>query len=227
MANKKKTRKEFLKGPDEFITFSGKIVSFFTAHLRQLQYIGVGVGVIIIAYIAIYIYMGSVNKKGQNAYNEAYYFLINNLQKDEDYKNLPKSEELFKKVIENYGLAKASRLALPQIAYLKFTDKKYDEAIEYYQKFLTKISGNKPYESLTSFALASCYEAKGDLAKAIEILNPLMEANNNPFKEQVMFSLARLYRLDNKLEKTEEILKKFVIEFKDSPFLPMAKAGLS
>ena len=53
-----------------------------------------------------------------------------------------------------------------------------------------------------------------------------MKTANDPFKETVMLSLARLYRLDNQTEKAKEILKEFVEQYKDSPFLPMAKAYL-
>jgi hypothetical protein len=41
-----------------------------------------------------------------------------------------------------------------------------------------------------------------------------------------MLSLERVYRIDNQPEKATEILKKFVQEYKTSPFLPMALARL-
>jgi len=64
------------------------------------------------------------------------------------------------------------------------------------------------------------------LKKAILILSSIVEAPDNLFRETAMLSLERVYRIDNQPEKSNEILKKFVQEYKASPFLPMAKARL-
>ena len=226
MAKKKITRKELLKKPDEFVTFSSKAAVFVRGHLRLLKYIGVAIAVIVVSYLAIYIYLGFVNEEGQNAYNMAYDTMTENMKPDPDPEKLQESEELFAKVIDEYGFSKAAGLALPQIANLKFLEKKYDEAIVLYREFLDEVSGDAQYKALANLALATCYEAKGDLKTAIETLGPILDAPDNPFKETGMLNLARLYRLDNKPEKEKEILEIFIKEHKDSPFLSVAKARI-
>jgi predicted negative regulator of RcsB-dependent stress response len=223
---KKTTRKELLKGTDEFLTLSSKAVNFITTHLRELKYAGFVIAILVVAYLGVTTYMRHVNKNGQNAYNTAYQTLTKEMKPDANPDNLRKSEELFNKVTDDYGLSKVARLALPQIAYLKFLDKKYDEAIVLYRKFLDKVSGNTEYELMTHLALAACFEAKGDLKTAMETLLPVVEIPDNSFREPAMLSLARLYRLDNKPEKAREILNEFVEQHADSPLLPFAKAQL-
>lgn len=223
---KKTTRKELLKGTDEFLTFSSKAVNFITTHLRELKYAGFAIAIIVVAYLGVTTYLRYVNKNGQNAYNTAYQTLTKEMKPDANLDNLRKSEELFIKVTDDYGLSKVARLALPQIAYLKFLDKKYDEAIVLYRKFLDKVSGNTEYELMTNLALAACFEAKGDLKTAMETLIPVVEIPDNSFREPAMLSLARLYRLDNRPEKAREILNEFVEQHADSPLLPFAKAQL-
>jgi predicted negative regulator of RcsB-dependent stress response len=223
---KKISRKELLKGTDEFLTFSGKAVNFMTTHQRELKYAGVVIAILVVAYLGVTTYLRHVNKNGQNAYNTAYQTLTKEMKPDANRDNLLKSEELFSKVTDDYGLSKVAQLALPQIAYLKFLDKKYDEAIGLYQKFLDKVAGNTEYELMTNLALAACFEAKGDLKSATEILIPVIEIPDSSFSEPAMLSLARLYRLDNKPEKAREILNKFVEQHLDSPLLPFAKAQL-
>ncbi|MDY6972405.1 MAG: tetratricopeptide repeat protein [Thermodesulfobacteriota bacterium] len=226
MAKKKITRKQLLKGPDEFLTFSGRAANFFTDHPREVRFAGVAVIAIAIIYLAVNTYTGSVNKMGQNAYNVAYNNLLENIKPDTGLENLRKSEELFTAVTDEYGLSRASLLALPQIAHIKFLDKRYDESIEFYGDFMDRVSGRAQYESLARLALAACYEAKGDLKMAIGLLERVVEEFDNPFKEEGMLSLARVYRLDNKLEEATSILKEFVDEYKASPFLPVAEAHL-
>jgi len=223
---KKTTRKELLKGTDEFLTFSSKAVNFITAHLRELKYAGFAIAIIVVAYLGVTTYLRYVNKNGQNAYNTAYQTLTKEMKPDANPENLRKSEELFNIVTDDYGLSKVARLALPQIAYLKFLDKKYDEAIVLYRKFLDKVSGNTEYELMANMALAACFEAKGDLKTAMETLIPVIEIPDNSFREPAMLSLARLYRLDNRPEKAREILNDFVEQHADSPLLPFAKAQL-
>ena len=223
---KKTTRKELLKGTDEFLTLSSKAVNFITTHLRELKYAGFAIAIIVVAYLGVTTYLRYVNKNGQNAYNTAYQTLTKEMKPDANLDNLRKSEELFIKVTDDYGLSKVARLALPQIAYLKFLDKKYDEAIVLYRKFLDKVSGNTEYELMANLALAACFEAKGDLKTAMETLIPVVEVPDNSFREPAMLSLARLYRLDNRPEKAREILNEFVEQHADSPLLPFAKAQL-
>ena len=223
---KKTSRKELLKGTDEFLTLSSKAVNFITTHLRELKYAGFAIAILVVAYLGVTTYLRYVNKNGQNAYNTAYQTLTKEMKPDANPDNLRKSEELFNKVTDDYGLSKVARLALPQIAYLKFLDKKYDEAIVLYRKFLDKVSGNTEYELMANLALAACFEAKGDLKTAMETLIPVVEVPDNSFREPAMLSLARLYRLDNRPEKAREILTEFVEQHADSPLLPFAKAQL-
>ncbi len=223
---KKTSRKELLKGTDEFLTISSKAINFITTHVRELKYAGIVIAILVVTYLGVTTYLRYVNKNGQNAYNTAYQTLTKEMKPDANPDNLRKSEELFIKVTDDYGLSKVARLALPQIAYLKFLDKKYDEAIVLYRKFLDKVSGNTEYELMANLALAACFEAKGDMKTAIETLIPVIETPDNLFREPAMLSLARLYRLDNRPEKEREILNEFVEQHADSPLLPFAKAQL-
>jgi len=228
VANKKLSRKELLKGPDEFLTLSSRAAAFFGAHLRELKIVGAAVAVILVGYLSVYGYLRHANQKGQEAYNLASDAMTDpaNPGAATAHDDLKKAEGLFEQVIDDYGMSKAARLALPQVGHIRFTQKKYDEAILFYERFGKEISGHKEYEDLASLAQASCYEAKGELKEAISILTSLVEVPANPFRETAMLSLERVYRLDNQPEKAHDILARFVQEYKTSPFLPMAKARL-
>jgi predicted negative regulator of RcsB-dependent stress response len=228
MAKKKKSRKELLKGPDEFVTFSSRAADFISTHLNQLKYLGYAVVAIAVGYFAIQIWMGQVNEKGQTAYNAAADDMRNWMMKpDPDIADLQKSGELFSEVLEKHSMSNAARLALPLAAHVKFLEKDYSEAVKQYRNFLDEFSGDPLYESLARLALASCYEAEGELKTAIETLNPLVEdASGSTFRQTAMWNLARLYRLDNSPEKEAQILKDFVEEYEGSPYYAMAKARL-
>jgi len=227
MAKKKLSRKELLKGTDEFMTLSGKVALYLNQHLRGLRWVGIGLAVIVVAYISIWAYTKHTNKMGQAAYNVAYDALVQSLQSEEaDEESVKKSEGLFEEVINDYGMSRAADLALAQVGHAKFTNKQYDDAIDYYQEFSNKASGNEAYETLTLLGLAACYEAKGDMKEAVSILDGIVKASDNPFRENAMLNLERVYRLDNQPEKADGILKTFAKEYANSPFFPMVKARI-
>ncbi|MBT3256970.1 MAG: tetratricopeptide repeat protein [Deltaproteobacteria bacterium] len=227
MAKKKLSRKELLKNTDEFLTLSGKVVLYFNQHMHQLRLIGIGLAAIAVLYLSVWGYMKHTNKKGQAAYNVAYDALVQSLQSEEtDEEGMKKSEGLFEAVINDYGMSRAADLALAQVGHAKFTNKQYDEAIDYYQEFSNKASGNEAYKTLTLLGLAACYEAKGDMKEAVSILDGIIKASDNPFRENAMLDLERVYRLDNQPEKADEILKTFAKEYANSPFYPMVKARI-
>ncbi len=228
MAKKKLSRKELLKDTDEFLTLSGKAAQFVNQHMRQVKLAGIGLAVIAVAYIAIWGYMKHTNKMGQTAYNEAYNTLAQTFQSEKpDEDAIKKSEKLFEAVISDYGMSKAANLALAQVGHAKFETKNFDDAINYYDDFSTKISNNEAYETLTFLALAACYEAKGDMKKAEGILDGIIKSADNPFRESAMLNLERIYRLGNQPEKANDLLKTFAKEYGNSPFFPMVKARLS
>ncbi len=227
MAKKRVTRKQLLKEPDEFLTFTEKATRFIREHDREFKYIMWTLAAILLIYLGVNTGMGYINKKGQSTYNMAYNLMrAQNMDLTPESEELKQSAELFQKVIEDYGLSKASRLALPELAYVKMVERKYDEAISLYQEFLDKAPDNSPYQSLARIAIAACHEAKGEFEQAIEILNQVTGQADDLFREQALFSLARVYRLDGQKDKAKESLEEFVEKYQNSPFLPLAKAHL-
>ncbi len=228
MAKKKVSRKELLKGPDEFITFSGKSLDYAKSHSKQLKIAGLGIAVILILYFGTNFWIDALNKAAQNDYGAAVRVLQgSDSGPDRDAQALQKADDLFSEIIANDSMAKVSRFALVQMAHLKYLEKNYSDAVTFYQDFLDKVSGDPLYESLTKQALAGCNEEKGDFKQAIEVLTPLAKASSeSAVNSSVLWDLARLYRLDGNPEKSKEILKQFVEKHKDSSLYDMAQSKL-
>ena len=227
MAKEKVTRKELLKSSDEFLTVSSRVILYVKEHAKPFKIAG---GILVgaaLVYLGVNYYLNYANRKGQEAYDAAYYEVAKIKEIKADDETVKKSEELFKKVITDHGLSKASRLAPPQIAHLKFLEKKYDEAIQLYQAYLKEVPENTVYHSLALMALAAGYEGQGDFGKAIETLQRILSSSEPSFKEQATLNLARVYGLSKQPDKAKETLKEFIEKYKNSPFLSMAKARLN
>jgi tetratricopeptide (TPR) repeat protein len=227
MVKEKLTRKELLKGPDEFLTVSSRVILYVKEHAKPFKVAGYILAGAALVYLGVNYYLNYADRKGQEAYDAAYYEVIKVKEIKADEEALKKSEELFKKVISDHSLSKASRLAPPQIAHLKFLEKKYDEAIQLYQTYLKEVPENTVYHSLALLALAASYEGQGDFGQAIEALQKILSSSEKSFKEQATLNLARVYGLSKQPDKAKETLKEFIEKYKNSPFLSMAKARLN
>lgn len=227
MAKRTITRKELLNSPDEFLTFSERVVQRLSAYRRQIKIGGVVLAVLCLAYLGVYGYFRHVNSTGQELYNQAAEALPQAPKPGENpTEQILEAEKRFQKVIEDAPRSRAARLALPQIAHAKFVEKKYEEAIALYEAYLKKVTGEPQYENLVYMAMASTYEAKGTLEKAREYLQKILDRSGNPFEATAMLGMIRLYHQERQTEKAKELAKAFSEKFKDSPFLPLAKAYL-
>jgi len=227
MAKKKTTRKELLKKDDEFISLSTKFFQYVSTHGKQIQYLTVSVMIIIAIVIAISLYFKHLNKKSLAAYNLAYTNLVSDSSSDISEDTINKSIEELDSLIKKYGWTKMATLAIPQLAYLKFGQGKYDEAISLYQTYLKKDKSASIYHLMTHFGLAAAYEAKSEHQSAIKHLKKIIDDENKFLKEEAMFSLGRLYALSGQQEMSKETFTDFINQFKESPLVPLAKANLA
>jgi predicted negative regulator of RcsB-dependent stress response len=226
MAKKKITRKELLKKDDEFISFSNRVSQYVLTHAKSIKYLGYSLVIITIVVVGIGLYYRNLNKKALAAYNVAYNALIGDSSPETSEKKLQKSIQEFDKLIKDYGWTKMATLAIPQLAYLKFDQGKFDEAISLYQTYLAKEKSDTIYRSMARFGLAAAYEGKGDHQSAIRTLSQIVDGQDSFLKEEAFFSLGRLYELSGQSGKSKEVFRDFVDQFKDSPLLPLAKAHL-
>jgi tetratricopeptide (TPR) repeat protein len=226
MAKKKITRKELLKKDDEFISFSNRLSQYVLTHAKSIKYLGYSLVIIIVIILGIGLYYRQLNKKALTAYNSAYKALVSESSPETTEENTQRSIEELDRLIKEYGWTKMATLAIPQLAYLKFGQGKFDEAISLYQTYLEKDKSGSIYRSMAHFGLAAAYEAKGQYQSAIGALKHIVDGENSFLKEEALFSLGRLYALSGQAEKSREAFKNFVDEFKGSPLLPLAKAHL-
>jgi tetratricopeptide (TPR) repeat protein len=226
MAKKKITRKELLKKEDEFVSLSARAYQYVLAHAKTIKHLLYGLAIIVIIVLGGSLFYKNLNKKALAAYNTAYKTLVGESSPETSEKNLQKSIEEFDRLIKDYGWTKMATLAIPQLAYLKFDQGKFDEAISLYQSYLEKQKSNTIYRSMAYFGLAAAYEAKGDYQSATTALEHVSKGGNDFLEEEALFSLGRMYELSGQTKRSQEVFKEFIGQFKDSPLLPLAKAHL-
>lgn len=223
------TRKELLKTEDKFFAFSAKFFAFIKNNSKQLQYFGIVLLAIAVAYAGWSFVISVADQKGNNAYYTAFMafekaIVESSANPDSEASLFKDAADLFKTITDNQSMSSAAEVAFAPRAYLAYREGKYDEAVKLYQKFSKNLKTDDPMISLIGLGIASCYEASGDIDQAKHILDPLATGKNSPAKEIALVSLARLYRLSGDNEKAKALLSSFQEEFPYSPFLPLIKS---
>ncbi|MBW2076622.1 MAG: tetratricopeptide repeat protein [Deltaproteobacteria bacterium] len=226
MAKKRVTRKELLKKEDEFVSLSARIYQYVVEHRARIQWAAISLAAILVIILGVSLYFRHLNQKALAAYNMAYKSLVSDTSSQAAEESIQRSTEELDRLIREYGWTKVATLAIPQLAYLKFGQGNYEEAITLYETFLEKVKTGSIYQPMAYFGLAACYEAKGDHQSAIRYLNKIIENDASFLKEEAMFSLGRVYELSGRRELSKDTFRSFVSLFPQSPLLPLAKAHL-
>ncbi len=222
---KVKRRKDIIRDPEEIVSISSKLIDYARENLEKLKILGIIALILLVVSGGVGLYLRYENRKGLELYNKGY-VRFSKFIRSGDKKELSKSEKILERIMDEYSHSKAVLPATCQLAYIKFREKRWDDAIGLYKRFLKEIGNDSPYTPFARLCISACYEQKGEYLKAEEILNDLKGKTTGYLKQQVMLSLARIYRLTGRAKESKEISQEFVKLFPDSPFLYIAKEYL-
>jgi Uncharacterized protein conserved in bacteria len=93
--------------------------------------------------------------------------------------------------------------------------KKFDEAIDAYNKFLKKVSSQPQLALLADDSLGYCYEEKKDYKKAVEYFQKTITPSPG-LGESGYLNVGRCFEALGDSEGSLNIYKKFLLEFPDS-----------
>ncbi len=223
MAKKKKTRKQLLKEPDEFLTFTQSLMRYVLEHKVQ---IAAGLGVL----FAIVVVASGVLYFSEKAENRAFAMMnsamerYNTLSEEEGpEKAYPAVKEEFEAILEKYSDKDGGKLA--RIAYgdIAFEARAYDRAIELYE---TALRDADSYPSLKNFILAGLaysYEGNGDLASAARYFEMITAGTNPLMKAEAFFNLGRIYAETGNPEKSTRAYETLIAEYPDAAYIDLVK----
>ena len=228
MAKKyKKTRKELLKEPDEFITLSGKLIGFAVAHKNQLIY---GLGIIVsLALIFSGIRFFSIRSE-----NKAAALLNQSLAKYEsvkdDTKLLVAYERVsndFQSILDKYGSKKSGKIARLTYANICYDAGKYEQAIELYKTALQDFESRPLIHNQILSNLGYAWEQLKDYATAVSYFEKLSSAPEAAISADALFHLGWLYEKLEQPEKSKASYNKILSDHQDFIYIDLVKERMS
>jgi len=228
MAKKrKKTRKELLREPDEFMTISGKLIGFAVDHKNQLTY-ALGIIVVLALIISGYRFFSI------RAENNASALLDKSLTKYDSIKSEKQPDEVYEEVSADFQFilnkykgkesAKIARLIYANICY---NAGKYKQAIELYKTALTEFAKNPMIHYQILGNLGYAYEQVEDYLTAVGYFEKISSAPEPIMRDEALYHLGRLYDKLGENEKSREAYNKILTDHQDFIYIDLVKERMS
>lgn len=243
---KKVIRKKSLIGTDEFVTSRSKFFKYLSENFKVVVTATSAVAVLLLSYAGWSIYSSQRDKKAGDALYSAMKVYQAKIDAtgaspdtfktaDERYRaSISKFMDLSKK----YKGSNIGSIALLYAANSHYNLKEFDKAIELYNRLLFRIEREDPAlhgnineikisagivrDSAIS-GLASSYEQKGDLKKAIELQTSITSSKDSHLREEALITLGRLFEKNNDKAKALESYQKVISDYPESPNLSKIK----
>ena len=228
MANKRisRSRKRELDQPDEFVSFSGKVLNYITEHKKEIiTFSSVFIGIIICA-VGFRYYSSHTEAKAYSLLEEGIKKYNSVRETNDPQKIFSEVKEDFEHILNRYSGKKASKIACLMFADISYDAGEMERAIALYEQSLKKFDKNAYYRQLVYNNLAYAYEQINEYDKAIEYMEKIVAGSILNFKEDALYNLARLYAAKGQTDKERECYRKIQDDFPNSLYSNIAKEKL-
>jgi tetratricopeptide (TPR) repeat protein len=210
MARKKKiSRKQLLKEPDEFLTFSARLFQYVLDHrYRLLAAVG--------GLIAVVLIVSGLQYYALKRAKEVFVVLENSRAK---YERLltekgPREayqavEKEFEEIMDDYSGKTGAKLARVFLANICYRGGNTEKAITLFREALDDF--DDPFiRNMVMSGLAAAYEADQNPIAAAEYYERLAAAEDNVFKDEALFRLGAIYEERGNTKKSLEAYRQLV-----------------
>ena len=226
MAQKKITRKELLKTPDEFLTFSEKAIHYVSANSTKVITVASIVVALIIIAVGTNTYLNHRAESAISSYAQARTLMPEGA--DFDLKKAEQAITSLKNVADRYSGYPSGRCALIDLGNIYYRTGQYDQAEAAYQSYLENISDEEiTLKPMILDSLAYVYEAKGDWTRAAETWTQLLALAGDLLKDQAYLGIGRVSLVGGQPDKGKQAYQDLIAQFPNSPYKGLAEAELA
>jgi tetratricopeptide (TPR) repeat protein len=223
MAKTAATRKQLLKEPDQFITFSSKLIAFGRTHLKAIL-IGAGSLLTVLLVIAIGRQISNRNENRASEMVEKTMSMYSAALADTDAKSAyERVKTSFNDIFEKYGSKNPTKVARIAYANISYDAGDADTAIAMYKKALDDFGGSPALKNIVLSGLGQAYVLKAEYPQAIRYFEMLAESKEKTLKDSALFNLAWLYEETGDNEKSRALYKQLLADFPDTMYSDLVR----
>lgn len=190
---KRKIRKKALKKPDEFITFTSKVIAWCRDHLKIVVGAAAAVALLLIVISGVFVLRASREAKARSLYEQALavYPAASSGKVSSMAYEAPTAK--LEEVKQRYGSTTMGTNALVDLGNVYFQQQEYDKAIVCYNDFLQRTDLSHPLHDQVLESLGATLEAKGNWQVALEVYQRLASEGAPVYQAQAQLYLGRVY----------------------------------
>ena len=192
MAKRKIKRKESKK-PDEFITFSAKVLEWCSDNLRIVYGVAGGCALLLVIVGAVFVFKASREAKASDLYQKALALYPTGSPGGNNLSEYNQATAALEEVQKRYGSTVVATTALVDLGNIYFEQGAYDKTILCYHDFLQRTDRSHPLHDRVLVSLGETYEAKESYEDALKIYQLLVKEGAPVYQVQVQLYLGRVY----------------------------------
>jgi tetratricopeptide (TPR) repeat protein len=220
---KKISRKQLLKEPDEFITFSGKMFNFAVEHKTQLTYAGCLIVVLFLMISGYRFFSIRTEKKARAMLAQAvakYEAAYENQDSKKAYQAVAAD---FEQILNKYGNKEGGKIARVTFANICFDAGEYGKAIEFYKNSLKDFENHPFIHNLILLGIGYAYEQLNDDQTAASYFEKIAASNEYVLQDQAFFNLGVLYDRLGEKQKSSRAFERIISDHQDSIYFNLVK----
>lgn len=215
MAKAAATRKQLLKEPDQFITFSGKLIAFGRSHTKTIL---ICAGSILALLLTVAV-AHRISERNENQASERVEKALTDYSAalaDTDQKTAYEQVKTdFTEIFDQYGNKNAVKIARIRYGDISYDAGDADTAIAMYAQALDDFKASPALKNIVLSGLGHAYLEKKEYPQSIRYFEKLSEGSEKTMKASALFNLAWLYESAGEKDKRDALYKQLVADFPD------------
>ena len=172
---KRKIKRKESKKPDEFITFSAKILEWCGQNLKIVLGVVVGLALLLAIVGAVFVFKASREANAADLYQKALALYPNSSPGGNNPEEYDQAIKALEEVQQRYGSTTVATTALVDLGNIYFEQGAYYKAVLCYNDFFQRTNLSHPLHDQVLVSLGETYEAKESYEKALEIILVVLE----------------------------------------------------
>ena len=219
---KKVSRKQLLKEPDQFLTFSGRMLEWAGQRRKAILWTTAAFFGLVIAISLFGFLSGRSEARAFTLLDQARRQYETVLSQKGPQEALAAATEDFQHILDDYAGRAGGRMARVVFADICLSGGQADRAVTLYTQALDDYAGQPFYRTRIQASLARALVEKEDYAAAVKWFEKIAE-NGGAMKDEALFMLGTLYAKLGEPAKSRDAFEKIAAEHGDSIYAELAR----
>lgn len=229
MVEKKITRKELLKEPDEFLTTTGQVVRYVRENPRLVTIGGVLAVIAVLIALGVNSYLNQREVRSHELFDGAQreYETAMRSQAPVTSENLDKLLTRFEEIAKDYPSLPAGEMAVLYSGHVLYKKEAYQGALDQYTKMQSSVLVKGGLGPLVMYHVAMTQLALKDYDQALTLFDQLSKDINSPYRREAHAAIARIYEMTGKNKEAVQAYRQYLKMFPEAPDAVFIKTRLA